>query len=443
MSERPQRIWLLQLHQEVALKQIWATLLKLFGYEIHIPMADVAVAKGIISSYRRKSRSSLIVPSTKDTTSLSSSSSLLIFQSTDLKIRKLYISLETGAYDENDTLLLYHQEDHPLLSKYVPEELHRSLWACTRNDLPDNWLLRFMRVSNFDFKTSLSWIAENCDWRVNKYPIDDWFYRGDGEMYLQSEHKRLIERLKAFEVYIKGRTKSGCPLVFIRAKDHFRSNCADEEYERLIVLHFEWIRLFLAEFKKGTDQAHVLFDLTGFTLKNGDFHAVKFAVKSFQRYYPDMVERIYIHNAPKIFSIFWNIIVKWMKPHLKDKFIFTYSVDALLKYIDPEHIPKLIGTPDLHKCIPQYVEPTQSNSLRKEPDGLFENLMKQRDELTIKFINSTIKWIEARTPEESRGHLDNKIRIGKARAQNYVFLDPYLRKSSPYDRNGELSIISY
>lgn len=294
-----------------------------------------------------------------------------------------------------------------------------------------------MRVSNFDLKTSLSWISENCDWRVNKYPVDEWLYLGDDI----EGHRQLKERFKAFEVYIKGHTKSGCPLVIVRAKDHYRLNCADEDYERLIILHFEWLRLFLAE-GNNIDQIHILFDLTGFTLKNGDFHAVKFAVKLFQRYYPEVVERIYIHNAPKIFSVFWNIIVKWMKPHLRDIIMFTYTRELLRKFIDPEHIPARLDAMDLHKCVPHYVEPNAENTMPKEHDGLFENLMKQRDDLTIKFIEATIRWIEAKTPEESVSYLDDKIRIGAARAQNYVFLDAYLRRRSLYDRNGELGAVT-
>lgn len=122
---------------------------------------------------------------------------------------------------------------------------------------------------------------------------------------------------------------------------------------------------------------HVIFDLTGFTVKNADFRAIKFAVKAFQRWYPDVVEVVYMRTAPRAFLLVWNVVVKWMKPHLRDKIVLTRGTNALKKFIDPKHNHKSLGGQDI---IPPYVEPTSYNSQRREPDRMFSNLMKQREE---------------------------------------------------------------
>lgn len=441
----PGRVWSMLPHQEVALKQFWAILLKYFGYELLISNDDIKSARNFTCSidqlhYAASAASTISI--SKELSLLNSDGSSLLFRSSCNNIKSIYYSLETDNYNDDDELVfsLYHQELHPLLAKYIPEDLHRALWALGRNDFTDNFVLKFLRMSDFDVKTSLKWFAEMLDWRHNKVHVDELLCKGDSHYVFEGKYPKLVNVMRSNEVYKRGRLRSGCQIVHIRSKLHFRANCPDEEYDQFIALIFEWCRLGLSEYQRGDDRAHVLFDLTGFTLKNADFHAVKFAVKSFQRWYPDVVERLYIHNAPRVFSIMWNIVVKWLKPHLREKIIFTRGFEDLTKYIDPKHIPKSLGGKD---HIPPYVEPNSFNCQRKEPDALFSNLMKQRDELTVRFIEATIKWIEAPTVEELRIYLDSKINLSKARAQNYIFLDPYLRTRGISDRNGELANLSY
>ncbi|QEL59881.1 hypothetical protein CJJ09_001968 [Candidozyma auris] len=402
-------------------------LLKFFGYELSLKLDDLESGKSLVNSApgipggrRAESVSSI----SKDSLSLSSGGSSFAFQSSNTNIKSVYYSLETGSMDDasSGAFSLYHQEEHPALSRYIPEDLHRSLWSALKNCSPDNFLLRIIRLANNDRKVTLKWVAEVLDFRINKYPVTDIVFEGDAGPYFEGKSPKLIEAFRRNEVYVRGNSRSGCPLIVVRAKEHFRSNCPDADYEKLIIMHFEWSFLAMQEFKRGVDQAHVLFDLTGFTLKNADFHAVKMVVKLFQRIYPDCVEKVYIHKAPKIFSVMWNII-------------------ELRKYIESKYIPKSLGGKDKH--IPTYIEPTEFNCKKKEPDALLGNLLRQRDDLTIKYIENTIKWIEATTPEESKAYLDEKVRLSKARAQNYVFLDPYLRMRGPHDRNGEILSISY
>lgn len=440
------RVWSMDPQQEIVLKQTWGILLKFFGYELSLKLDDLELGKllvnlapGIPGGRRAESVLSIL----KDSLLLSSGGSSFAFQSSNTNIKSVYYSLETGSMDDasSGAFSLYHQEEHPALSRYIPEDLHRSLWSALKNCSPDNFLLRIIRLANNDRKVTLKWVAEVLDFRINKYPVTDIVFEGDAGPYFEGKSPKLIEAFRRNEVYVRGNSRSGCPLIVVRAKEHFRLNCPDADYEKLIIMHFEWSFLAMQEFKRGVDQAHVLFDLTGFTLKNADFHAVKMVVKLFQRIYPDCVEKVYIHKAPKIFSVMWNIIVKWMAPHLREKLIFTHTYEELRKYIESKYIPKSLGGKDKH--IPTYIEPTEFNFKKKEPDALLGNLLRQRDDLTIKYIENTIKWIEATTPEESKAYLDEKVRLSKARAQNYVFLDPYLRMRGPHDRNGEILSISY
>lgn len=434
----PARVWSMLERQEIALKQVWIILLKSFGYEVHANFNEHSLV--LLVETDDNDHAALTVSISKDSSSIDSGSSLFNLHLLCNNVKSIYYLLETENYAEveADVILLYHQELHPVLAKYIPEDLHRALWASGRNDSPDNFILRFLRATDFDVRASLKWLAEVLEWRHNRFGVEEVLFKGDAYLYFEGQLSRLMDAILQNETYIRGFSRSGCPLVHIRTRLHVRGNCPDADYDQFIILLFEWLRLRFLEYKRGTDRAQLLFDLTGFTLKNADFHAVRFLVRAFQKWYPDLVERIYIHNAPRVFGIMWNIVVKWMKPHLRDKILFTRGIDALTKFIDPKHIPKSLGGKDY---VPPYVEPTSLNSQRKDADALFVNLMRQRDELTVRFIESTIQWIEASTVAESRVHLDSKIGIAKARGQNYVYLDPYLRTRGVADRNGELGNI--
>lgn len=441
----PGRIWSLLPSQEIALKQFWAILLKSFGYEINLSNEDIKFARGLVSSVdmsNYEGSAALTISVSKYESSVESETLSLRFQNSCNNIKSVYYLLETESYadDDGDVFSLYHQEQHPLLANYIPEDLHRSLFTYCRNENLDNFLLRFLRYQDFDVKSSLKNFAAMLDWRINKFDVEDLVNKSDAHLYFEGKLRKLINIMRSNEVYFKGVLRSGCPVVHIRTKNHIRSNCPDDDYDKYVALMFEWGRLMLLEYKTGTDRFHVIYDLTGFSLKNADFRAIKFSVKAFQRWYPDVVEVVYMHNAPRVFPLVWNMVVKWLKPQVRDKIIFTRGPDALKKYIDPKFIPKFLGGKD---AIPAYVEPTTFNSQRKEPDAMFSNLLKQRDELTVRFIDSTIKWIEATNTKESRQHLESKINICKARAQNYIYLDPYLRTPGIFDRNGQLGNLSY
>lgn len=441
---RQGRIWSLQNDQEIALKKVWALLLKSFGYPINLSLKAIEHGDGLCGSL------STLQSNGKFDLSASSKGSISTeilddppasFTSITSNIKNVYYVLETGGYEDDDIFSLYHLEAHQMLAGYSPEDLHKSLWGLSRNDSLDNYILRFLRISKFNYKLSLSWMAQVLEWRYNKYHVEELLSQGDAKLYFGQRSQKVIDVFRRNEFYIRGTSRSGCPLIFFQATQHKRGRCSDADFEKVIILIIEWARLGFMEYRKGIDQFHLIIDLTGFTMKYADFHGVKFAIKAFQKQFPDSIERLQIHNAPRLFSSMWKILERWMKPHLRERISFTKKTEELTKYIDPKYIPVSLGGLDRHPAA--YIEPTHFNCQRKPPDKTFYNLTKERDLLTVKFIESTIKWIEATSSEESRAHLNDKITLSHEKAINYINLDPYLRTRGIPDRNGEIILISY
>lgn len=443
LNARQGRIWSLQNDQEIALKKVWALLLKSFGYPVRLSLQEIeqgdqlcGSALDIRPSERVDLNVSMKLPPCQETPHLPDSHISILSN-----IRNVYYILQTGGYESNDIFSVYQPDIHELLANYSSEDLHRSLWALGRNDNSDNYLLRFLRISEFNYKFALSWIAQVLEWRHKKYKVEDLLFQGDSLLYFGLRAQRMIDVFRRNEFYIRGTSKSGCPLIFFQATQHKRGRCSDSDFEKVILLYIEWARLGLLEYRRGIDQFHLVINLTGFTMRYADFHGVKFAIKAFQKQFPDSIERLQIHNAPRVFSFMWKILERWMKPHLRERIFFTKKPEELIEYIEPKYIPISLGGLDSYPSV--FIEPTTFNCQRRTPDDTFYELIKERDELTIKFIASTIKWIESTTSQESKEYLIQKISLAKDRAINYINLDPYLRTRGVPDRNGEISLISF
>lgn len=438
------RVWSMNPEQEIALKQMWASLLKFFGYDISFSAEELRLSNRFCYSQSLQSYPSTssisILSSDRRLDSTGTSESSLSMKLMSEKIRSTYNFLESGRFaDDFDAFSISTSDGGPLLAKYLPEEIHRSLWAACRNDSIDNFMLRFLRRTYFDYNSSLKWFVEVLDVRRNKFKVDRLFSEGDAGFYLRGNKPKLIQAFKRNEVYVQGHSRNKNPLFFVCAKKHICGECPSEDFQLLILLMFEWGRLKLLEFKQGVDKFQLLFDLSGFTFKNADYSAISFLIKACQRYYPDFLDKIYVHKAPKSFAFMWNAVVLWIKPEFRGKIIFTHDYSCLLKYIDEKHIPNSLGGKAEEE--PRYIKPSETSFERKTPDDLLAILLRQRDELRVKFIESTIHWIEAKTSIESRTHLWKKIKIAKALAENYVYLDPYVRQRGVFDRNGELTSI--
>ncbi|KAL2808897.1 CRAL-TRIO domain-containing protein [Aspergillus granulosus] len=91
-----------------------------------------------------------------------------------------------------------------------------------------------------------------------------------------------------------------------------------------------------------------LIDLSTFTLKSG------WNVKNYTQDisglvatgYPEIVDQVFILNAPSYFTMMWGIMRKWVDPDTAEKFQIPTTSEALAtlsKYIEPENIPRRFG----------------------------------------------------------------------------------------------------
>lgn len=332
-----------------------------------------------------------------------------------------------------------HTKLLPCLSKYEPSDMHSSYFSILRNDLIDNVLLRFVRARKFKYDDAITMLTKSLNWRQNELKVSDYFFEGDAPSYLNNTNEGFIKNFTVAKCYLRGQDRERNPVVLFRAKLNYSADSPLDDTKRYAIVTIEWCRMFLKEVTDSVDQCSVVFDLTGFSLKNNDLPAIKFLAEIFEAHYPEILGKILIHNAPWIFSTIWNIIKNWLDPVVASKIHFTKNVEELSNFIEKKHIPDYMGGKDEYTG--QYPEPLPEHGRpSKKKDATYFKIKQTRDDDIVKFLDTTRKWVESTNPEVSARYLQDKIDLETRAAQGYVDLDSYIRIPGIYDRNGAFNI---
>ncbi|EGV63881.1 phosphatidylinositol transfer protein csr1 [Yamadazyma tenuis] len=329
-------------------------------------------------------------------------------------------------------------QTHSAFHNYNIWDLQYSFLACSRNDYLDTALLRYIVARSLNADKSVQMALSCLNWRKNVHPVESYLWDGDAVPVLADPKSPLGATFRLNKIYIRGYDVFGRPLIVVKVAKHFRHDCSDADFERIICLLIEWARLGFRE-SHGVNKGSILFDMTGFSLANVDLHAVRFLTAAFEANYPEYLGAVLIHKAPWIFSTVWKIIKGWVDPLVATKIHFTNTYEQLTMFINDKHIPESLGGTDRYR--PEYVEPTKENSLPKPVDTQYEEYLEEYFACLLSWVESTANWITAETRQESQDHLVQRLELQKRVARLYTELDPYIRARGVFDRCNEMTKI--
>lgn len=429
--------------QEIIVKQTYAALLKIWGYDIPLSVQELDNKKSFVTSTR-----SLLKPvATQPAITVNvSSTTQTQFSKASLSVAHLNVDVAAKKDEKHDK---HHHNSHPKLEldkelahykilHFNSDDTHASFFSALTLDSPDILMLRFIAARKFELHPAIHMLVKCLDWRINSHPVNDWVLGGDAEVYWGKKHPEMVDAFKMNQVYLRGRDKEDRPIVVIEVEKHLRKNCPDHDFERLICLVIEWVRLELKPYQRGVTKASILFDMTGFGMKNADLAAVHFLAVMFEANYPESLGMIWIHNAPWIFNAVWKIIKGWLDPVVASKIRFTKGSKDLLKFIDPQFIPAKLGGKDTYK--PEYIVPTPENCGKTPKDEKFRELITERNQLVMTFIEATIKWVLSKDSKESAEYERVRSQLQIDISRNYLKIDPYIRTKSCYERAGQIKV---
>ncbi|KAE8250525.1 hypothetical protein A4X13_0g4653 [Tilletia indica] len=325
------------------------------------------------------------------------------------------------------------KEMNQFLDKYGGPYLRRAFWEFTKLDHPDVTMLRFLRARKWDVDRALAMLAAALKFRLDK-DIEGILEKGEDGL---KDVPGFLNQFRRGISYIKGNTAAPgeYPIYFIHVGRHFTSAQKTEVLQQFVLLAMENARLLVTP---PYEKAIVIFDMTGFGLRNMDWQCVLFLVKCLEAYFPESLQRIYIHAAPWIFKGIWQILQPMLDPVVRDKIKFSSKASELVDYVPYSKLRKAMGGTMSWEW--NYIEPTAAeNSLLKDTETRTA-VRKEHHDLTQKFEEVTRAWVNTKDDSDAAAKDLNyrRLVLGKQLRLKQFQMNPYIRARSIYARDGSL-----
>ncbi|KAH6621577.1 CRAL-TRIO domain-containing protein [Chaetomium sp. MPI-SDFR-AT-0129] len=338
--------------------------------------------------------------------------------------------------------------------------VRRALWGLIQADHPDVAVLRFLRARKWDVDRATDMLVDALGWRQQQRVEEDVVREGDGfaavvevngegelerrpsasssnqglpEQGQTEEQKQFLAQYQSGKCYVRGTDREGRVVFVVRVKLHDPKKQTTEAMERFVLHTIETIRVMIGGSQ--AERACLVFDLSGFGLRNMDFHVVRFLAQVFEARYPEYLGVVLIHNAPFVFYGAWSIIKPWLDPVIASKINFTSGTTGLTAYIAPEILQAHSGGKDSWEY--SYVPPAagENKVMRSaEKKELFEaerrDLIDQFEQLTLEWVATKPGSAEATEKQEERKRLAGRL------SETFWRLDPFVRARTYYHRVG-------
>jgi hypothetical protein len=294
------------------------------------------------------------------------------------------LDAENATSSPTASMCMNFDTSNPVLSVTI-QHIREELWLANQDVQPDTFILRFLRARKFNVPKAFAMLISALKWRIMSQV-----------QHLIQYGESIVDQsqLECGKAFLYKFDRQNRPVMYINVEKHERGNLPLDHLQRHTVYLMETVRLALP---KSVENVAIVFNMTGFGLKNMDNEMVKFLISCLENYYPESLGVCLILNAPWIFQGVWKIISPWLDPVVQAKIHFV-KPSELKKWIDPSCIPTFIdGGNDPYSWV--YVPPT-SDQIELHRKKLQDNdqrsaLMQARLLAGEKYERATTLWSKA------------------------------------------------
>ncbi|KAK0389141.1 hypothetical protein NLU13_2716 [Sarocladium strictum] len=318
-----------------------------------------------------------------------------------------------------------------------PDHFRKSLWESTLGDNPDALVLRFLRARKWDVTKGVEMLVSAVNWRDERQIFKSIVGGGEGvglKAKRTPDEEAFMAQYRSGKAYVRGADKDGHPVYIIKVRLHDPNKQPASVMEDFALHNIETLRP-MARSRK--DKVCLIFDLTGFGLRNMDFHFIKFLISILEARYPETLNVVLVHNAPFVFWGIWNVIKHWLDPVIASKINFTSGSKGMAQFIPKDNLQKCYGGDDKYEY--KYAEPVVGENECMQSEEKKVKILGERDELAEQFVQHTVEWVSL-DPVSELGQEKNRQRGDVIRdlEENSWQLDPYIRSTTFYHRAGVL-----
>ncbi|PWN53091.1 hypothetical protein IE53DRAFT_384440 [Violaceomyces palustris] len=313
-----------------------------------------------------------------------------------------------------------------LLNNYGASALRNTYWMFVKGDNPDTDMLRFLRARKWDVSRALAMLAGCMKWRLDN-GVEELAENGDlGNASIE----KFLDQQRSGKTYALGTTDNEQPICYIHVRKHLTWGQPGASMSKYVIYAMESFRLMMVP---PNDKVVLLFDLTGFGLRNMDWNCILFIVKCLEAYYPESLGTLYIHNAPWIFHGIWKLLGPMLDPVVRSKVKFTKKPSDM-DLVPPERLAKIMGGENQTEF--EFVEPKEGeNDLVKDQEGRKRTWGKYMS-LAKEYENVTKQWC-ASGGKDADVNAQRELLVKKLRLAQFE-CEPYFRGLTVYHRNGTL-----
>ncbi|KDE02582.1 hypothetical protein MVLG_06865 [Microbotryum lychnidis-dioicae p1A1 Lamole] len=309
--------------------------------------------------------------------------------------------------------------------EYGSRRFVASFWRLVAMDDPDGIMLRFLRARKWSGSAGVAMLCACIKWRMGG-DVEKIFEKGEEGM---KDAEGFIMQMETGKTYTQGTDRYGRPVVYIHVAKHRTFDQSPKALEDFVVFQMESVRCL---FSPPVDKIVMVFDMTGFGIRNMDWRCILFIVKCLEAYYPESLNVMLIHNAPWVFQGIWKVLGPMLDPVVRAKIDFTKSTDDLVVHIPRNHLVKELGGSSSWTWKYPPIKPGE-NAAQQDKEGR-KRLQAERDDLIEQYTQLTRQWIKSDDPNIAK---QRRILMFKMRAQYFV-LDPYIRGRGAYHRHGNI-----
>tara|TARA_Y100000816_G_scaffold2652_1_gene1592 strand:- start:840 stop:1652 length:813 start_codon:yes stop_codon:yes gene_type:complete len=231
----------------------------------------------------------------------------------------------------------------------IEKELEHSLESL------DDYLERFLEARNYDILQAMDMIRNHVKWyNETVLPLRNL----SSIDVLKCNPKVLKDHLPC---WIQGYDKKDGPVLFSywgNAKIHELMQKSEIESIDNVILYLIWINEQMIKIlinqslkcKKKVTQWTFVIDASNWNIGEMSKVSMNFAIKLAelsQNNYPGRLNRIFIINVPRMFSLFWSLFKNWLNKETQERiYIFAKKEiwePLLKKYIHEDELPVNFG----------------------------------------------------------------------------------------------------
>lgn len=313
-----------------------------------------------------------------------------------------------------------------LLNTYGASALRNTFWKFVKMDNPDTDVLRFLRARKWDVSRAFAMMAGCMKWRLDNN-VEELAENGDlGNASIE----KFLDQQRSGKTYAMGTTDNEQPICYIHVKKHLTWGQPGASMSKYVIYAMESFRLLM---QPPNDKVVLLFDLTGFGLRNMDWNCILFIVKCLEAYYPESLGTLYIHNAPWIFTGIWKLLGPMLDPVVRSKVKFTKKPEDL-DIVPKERLLSNMGGDNTAEF--EFVEPEEGENAQTEDEEGRKRTWNNYMSLAKEYEKVTRKWCETKGKDaevlKQRELLVKKLRVAQFEHE------PYFRGKTVYHRDGTL-----